>query len=260
MTQFAWNDSPYNSANGGPCGRPEDFFTNNRARAQFKRLLSYATARWGASPAIHSWELCNEIDLAKYVWPDDVMRWSREMAGYLKSVDAHNHLVTVSTTTTRFPTEIFADSHLDWIQIHSYGTDVSNLLFERLSPFQLYPKPLVLGEFGGGTESRDDIPDQDGARLQAALWLSACSPSAGAAMPWWWDTYIQARDLYPVLGAAKKFVAGEDAAEAVTAPGCAKCTATTLKSPGILDSQGGRFYVHKPDWTQHPRKSPRRAS
>jgi hypothetical protein len=250
MTQFAWGDSPYNAANGGPCGRPDDFFTNGRARSQFKRMLSYATARWGASPALLSWELCNEIDLANYVAPDDVIRWTREMAGYLKSVDAHSHLVTVSATTTTFPLELFHDSRIDWIQFHCYGPDVSNLLFQRLSPFQTIAKPLVLGEFGGGTESRDDIPDKDGARLQAALWLSACSPMAGAAMPWWWDTYIEARDLYPVLAAARKFVAGEDRRGRYGA--WVRKVYGEIEVSGALDTQGGRFYVHKPDWTLHP--------
>jgi hypothetical protein len=257
MTQSNWGDSPYNSANGGPCGRPEEFFTNWRARQQFKRLLSYAAARWGASPALLSWELMNEIDLAKYVWPDEVINWSREMAGHLKNADAHGHLVTVSATTHGFPMELWSDSHIDWVQIHSYGTDVSNLLFERISPFQNTPKPVLLGEFGGGTESKDDIPDQNGARLQAALWLSACAPTCGAAMPWWWDTYIESRNLYPVLAAARKFVEGEDR-RGRYGQWVRNMYPGNVEVAGIMDAQGGRFYVHKPDWTLHPdtRKGP----
>src|ERR1043165_6698310 len=152
----------------------------------------------------------NEIDLAKFTWMDEPIAWAREMAGHLKNVDSHGHLVTVSATMPQTPLDLWTDSRIDWVQIHAYGTDVSNLMFERLSPFQNLAKPVLMGEFGGGTESRDDIPDQDGVRLQASLWLTACSPSAGVAMPWWWDTYIETRNLYPVLAAAKKFVAGDD--------------------------------------------------
>ncbi len=257
MTQGNWGDSPYNAANGGPCGRAEEFFTNYRAKAQFKRLLSYAAARWGSSPALMSWELMNEIDLAKYVWQDEVIRWSREMAGHLHSVDAHEHLVTVSATLQGAPLDLWSDSRLDWIEIHSYGTDVSNLFFERMSPLQNLPKPMLMGEFGGGTESRDDIPDKDGARLQAALWLTACSPSCGAAMPWWWDTYIETRNLYPVMAAAKKFVAGEDR-RGRYGLWVRKMYPNNIEVSGAMDPQGGRFYVHKPEWTKNPdeRKGP----
>lgn len=251
MNGANWWESPYNAANGGSCGRPEDFFTDWRAKRQFKRLLSYSAARWGASPAILSWELMNEIDLAKYMWPDDVVAWSKEMAGHLKSVDPHGHLVTVSSTTHGFPMDLWGSPNIDWINIHAYGTDVSNLFFERLSPFQNIQKPVLLAEFGGGTEARDDIPDQDGARLQASLWLSACSPSCGAAMPWWWDTYIETRSLYPVLEHARKFVAGEDYRGRFN-QWVRKIYADNVELSGIMDSQGGRFYAHKPEWTLNP--------
>ncbi len=251
MTQSNWGDSPYNWANGGPCGRPEEFFTNWKARSQFKRLLSYAAARWGSSPAILSWELMNEIDLAKWTWQDEAINWAREMAGHLKSVDAHGHMVTVSATLQGAPLELWSDSRIDWIQIHSYGTDVANLFFERMSPLQNLPKPMLMGEFGGGTESRDDIPDKDGARLQAALWLTACSPSCGAAMPWWWDTYIEARNLYPVMAAAKKFTDGEDRRNRYGL-WVRKMYPGNVEVSGIMDAQGGRFYVHKPEWTSNP--------
>ncbi|HLX64131.1 MAG TPA: cellulase family glycosylhydrolase [Planctomycetota bacterium] len=251
MTQGNWGDSPYNSMNGGPCGRPDEFFTNYRAKGQFKRLLSYSAARWGSSPALLSWELMNEIDLAKFTYIEEPIAWAREMAGHLKGVDAHGHLVTVSATMKNTPLDLWTDSRLDWVQIHAYGTDVSNLFFERISPFQNLAKPVLMGEFGGGTESRDDIPDQDGARLQASLWLSACSPSCGVAMPWWWDTYIESRNLYPVLAAAKKFIAGEDR-RGRYGQWVRKMYPDNVEVAGIMDAQGGRFYVHKPDWTVDP--------
>ena len=257
MNQGSWGDSPYNIVNGGPCSRPEEFFTSGRAKQQFKRLLSYASARWGSSPALMSWELMNEIDLARYTWPDDAIHWSREMAGHLKNVDAHGHLVTVSATMRDTPQDLWTDSRIDWVQIHAYGKDVSNLMFERISPFQTMQKPVLMGEFGGGTESRDDIPDQDGARLQASLWITACSPSCGTAMPWWWDTYIETRNLYPVMAAAQKFVAGEDR-RGRYGQWVKKMYDFGVEVSGSMDAQGGRFYVSNPEWVKNPdaRKGP----
>jgi len=257
MNQGNWGDSPYNVANGGPCARAEDFFTNYKAKQQFKRLLSYSASRWSSSPAIFSWELMNEIDLAKFSYFDEAIHWAREMAGHLKGVDPHGHLVTVSATLRDAPMELWTDSRIDWVQIHAYGKDVSNLMFERISPFQTMLKPVLMGEFGGGTESRDDIPDQDGARLQASLWVTACSPSCGAAMPWWWDTYIETRNLYPVMAATKKFVAGEDR-RGRFGNWVKKMYDFGVEVSGSMDAQGGRFYVSNPEWVKNPdfRKGP----
>ena len=250
-TRDMWNDSPYNQMNGGPCARGQEFFSDWRAKRQFKRLLSYAAARWGASPALLSWELINEMDLANYDNPEDVAGWVREMAGHLKAVDVHGHLVTTSVSNPAFLPELWQDHRLDLVCLHGYGTDVSKLLYEHLAPYQVLHKPLLLAEFGGGTEPGDDIPDKDGARLQAGLWLTACSPSCGMALPWWWDTYIEARNLYPLFSAAGRFVANDDRRGRFT-DWVRKSYDGGVQVNGIMDSQGARLYVHRPEWTRVP--------
>jgi len=251
MTGGEWYRSPYNQANGGPCARPPDFFTDSKARRQFKRLLSYAAARWGYSPALLSWELINEMDLARFDNPDDVGAWSREMAGHLKSTDTHNHLVTTSTTNVGFQPDLWNDGRVDFVSVHGYGTDVPGVLTHYLSPFRSLSKPVLLAEFGGGTEPIDDVPDKDGARLQASLWLSACSPYCGLALPWWWDTYIEARNLYPVMAAAGRFVAGEDRRERF-GEWVRKSLGGGVQAVGIMDSQGARLYIFNADWIKTP--------
>jgi len=251
MTQSEWHQSPYNAANGGPCGRPQEFFTDWKAKRQFRRLLTYATSRWGHSPALLSWELVNEMDLAKFDSPDDVVAWSREMAGVLKSSDVHNHLVTTSTTNTAFAKELWSDPRIDFVSVHGYGTDVGPLVRRYLSPYAYLPKPVLMAEFGGGTEPEDDIPDKDGARLQASLWLTACSTSCGAALPWWWDTYIEARGLYPVLASARRFMEGEDRRGRFN-ESVRKDYAGGVEVSGVMDSQGARLYVHRPEWVKNP--------
>jgi hypothetical protein len=250
-TASDWHDSAYNQANGGPCARPQDFFTDPRAKRQFKRLLSYAVTRWGHSPALLSWELINEMNLAKFDNPEDVSAWSREMAGHLRAADVHEHLITTSTTSVSFEANLWNDNRIDFVSVHGYGTSVSQLVYQHLSPFQNTRKPVLLAEFGGGTEAGDDIPDKDGARMQASLWLTACSPGCGMAMPWWWDTYIEARNLYPVLAAAGRFVAGDDRRGRYT-EWVRKSYPDGAEVTGVMDSQGARLYVHHPGWTRQP--------
>ena len=56
---------------------------------------------------------------------------------------------------------------------------------------------------------------------------------------------------YPGLAEAKKVVAGEDCRGRFNL-GVRKIYAENVEGAGIMDSQGGRFYVHKPEWTKNP--------
>jgi hypothetical protein len=47
-----WDDNPYNSAKGGPLGRPEEFWKDEVAMDLFRRRLRYIAARWGHSTHI----------------------------------------------------------------------------------------------------------------------------------------------------------------------------------------------------------------
>ncbi len=251
MTKDFWGDSAYNLANGGPCARPQDFFADRAAKNQFKRLLAYASARWGASPAILSWELINEINIAAYDSEEDVVNWSREMSSYLAAVDTHHHLITNSVNWAGFRPDLWQDSHIDFVSIHSYGPDVASVVYKSFAPFSVIKKPVLLSEFGGGWRATDDLPDKDGARLRAGLWLTACSGSCGTALPWWWDTYIETRHLYPVFTAASHFLVGEDRRERY-GEWVQKAFPDGLAVTGVMDAQGARLLVHRPDWTKSP--------
>lgn len=249
-TASFWHESPYAAANGGPCLRPEDFWTDAPARRQFKSLLDYAVARWGASPALLSWELINEVDLAKYERPGDAAGWVREMAGYLKHTDPHGHLVTASVTRASFEEDLWDDPNVDVVCAHGYGADVPAVLYEAAKARGARAKPFVLAEFGGGWEPAADQPDAQGLRLQAALWLSACSPSAGAALPWWWDTHIQAHELHGRFAALARFLKGDDRRGRYGR--WVKRDVGSAQVHGAMDEAGARLYVFRPDWVRAP--------
>ena len=251
MTKEFWGDSPYNLANGGTCGRPQDFFTDRAAKLQFKQLLAYASARWGSSPAILSWELINEGNIAAFDAEEDVVVWTREMSAYLAAVDAHHHLITTSVNWAGFRPDMWQDSHIDFVSIHSYGPDVASVVYKSFAPFSVIKKPVLLAEFGGGWRATDDLPDKDGARLRAGLWLTACSGSCGTALPWWWDTYIETRNLYPVFAATSHFLAGEDRRDRY-GDWVQKAYPDGLAVSGVMDAQGGRLFVHRPEWIKAP--------
>lgn len=197
-----WSDSPYNSANGGPCPNTWDFFTQAAAKNHVKNRLRYIVARWGYSRNILSWELFNEVD-----WTDqfaqkkaDVSAWHLEMAAFLKNKDPYGHLVTTSYAQENFDPATWNQPDIDFTQTHHYvGTPnlervLANSLHKYLDEFE---KPTLTGEFGLTTTGAGlgDL-DPDGIHIHNALWGTLFGGGMGTGMSWWWDNYIEPENLY----------------------------------------------------------------
>ncbi len=197
-----WNESPYNTANGGPCANTWDFFTNSAAKASLKNRLRYTVARWGYQRSIMAWELFNEVD-----WTDqfdqrkaDVSAWHLEMSAYLKQKDPRQHLVTTSYAHDYNDQETWNQPDIDLTQTHYY-VDVPNLERALASGntqyLNDYGKPTLNGEFGlGGSASGLSTLDPNGIHVHNALWGGLFSGGAGTGMQWWWDTYVNQQNLY----------------------------------------------------------------
>jgi endo-1,4-beta-mannosidase len=55
-------DCYYNKKFGGFLDKPEEFFTDARAKADYKNRLRYLVARYGYSTAVFAWEFFNEAN------------------------------------------------------------------------------------------------------------------------------------------------------------------------------------------------------
>jgi hypothetical protein len=224
-----WAQNPYNAANGGPLEHPEQVFTDATAQELFRRRLRYCVARWSYAPHLLAWELWNEVDLTNAFAPAVVAAWHRDMAAYLRSIDPNRHLV--STSFSLYPSivdtpdyaRIVDDANLDFTQIHRYTTlgngtvvgdsDVSHDT-PRLTALMIreHARPTLVAEYGvNATDANTTATlDPDAIALHDALWSSALAGGFGAAMTWWWDTYIDATPdvVYPMFGALVAFVEG----------------------------------------------------
>ena len=210
MNSDSWDKNPYNSANGGPCQWPGDFFTQAEAKTLHKRFLDYVVARWGNSTALFAWELWNEADLAKADRDSDLLAWHREMADYLKKIDPYDHLVTTSVSNPNRNPDLFELAHIDFVPAHFYARNVIERVHDVWLRYRALRKPVFIGEFSAGHKPIDDQADTLGAHLHAGLWLALLTPLAGNAMPWWWDTFIEKNNLYHHWAALTKFVEGID--------------------------------------------------
>ena len=208
----SWKDSAYNRANGGPCAQPADFFTTPEAKRLFKRRLRYLVARWGWSPAVLSWEFWNEVDLATGYDSAKVAAWHGEMADYLCATDPWRHLITTSLANTDGDRALDSLPQLDYVQSHSYGSHDVAATIGQVTTRKLaaYDKPHYFGEFGIDVYPDSYVYDPDGIHLHNGLWSALLSGSAGTAMTWWWDNYVEPRNLYYHFARAAAFVGDVD--------------------------------------------------
>ena len=196
-----WSESPYNSANGGPCQNTWDFFTHPAARAALKNRLRYTVARWGFQRSIMNWELFNEVG-----WTDnfddhqaEISAWHGEMAAYLKQLDVRSHLVSTSYADDRYQ-EAWSHPDMDFTQTHYYlpTPNIERVLAGGNTAFlNDYGKPTLNGEFGlSGSAAGLGTLDPGGIHVHNCLWGGLFSGGLGTGMQWWWDSYVEERNLY----------------------------------------------------------------
>ncbi len=240
-----WLYNPYNAAQGGPCRTPADMWTDEAAKGLYKKRLRYIVARWGYSQNLLALELWNEVSAPR--------AWVAEMAEFIKKLDPYGHFVTISLGAP--PSAEYRESHIwdlddiDYTQIHLYGYQgnlrdlIPELSAECFNRTGRYRKPCLVAEFGIDSGKDDRFYDRagTGVNLHNGLWAAACSGSFGGAMNWWWDQYVEKKDLYPHFNALSKFVKGIQWSKAAW-----KRLATTpviqRGAQGASEAAGGSLY------------------
>lgn len=197
VTNPQWQENPFNKANGGYLEKPSEFFTNEQAKAQFKKLMRYIVARWGYSTHIMSWELFNEVSWTDDYDPEVSNAWHKEMADYLKSIDPYSHLVSSSSAKAYDPLEKLRE--LDFINIHDYGIAkfAMNIPPKQKDMAEMYDKPAFFCEMGISADpTHTKRLDPKGVHIHQGLWAGVMGGGAGTGMTWWWDSYVDPLNLY----------------------------------------------------------------
>ena len=207
ITNPEWAENPYNQENGGMLEYPIQFFYNDEAIEAYQNELMYLISRFGYSENIFAWELFNETD-----WVDGyselvVTRWKDTMAKFLHENDPYNHMVTTSYKYT-WGTAGFNLDSLDFATFHSYDYAdklYSNKMVDELtSLWDKYEKPVIFGEIGIDWQAGQSTYSSDytGITIHQGMWTGIMT-GAGGANQWWWDTWIDAHNLwYRMLGAS----------------------------------------------------------
>lgn len=203
-----WDKSVFNAANGGACAKPEHFFTSEGAQRAFRNRVRYIAARYSHWPNVLAWELWNEIDLVDGYASDQARRWHQDTARYLRDIDPYDHIVTTSFSRARGDRAVDGIPELDLVQTHLYGAKdmpagVARWSRQKQSSFG---RPHLVGEFSGDPMGKRQDADTRGVQIHNGIWASLACGDAGVAMTWWWDTYVEKYDLYPVFAPLAEFV------------------------------------------------------
>ena len=255
-----WNENPYNIKNGGPCSKPQDFFTDAAAKRYFKNRMRYIIARWSYSPNIMAWELWNELTFIDGLNLDTDAAWHKEMASYIKDIDPNKHLITTSYAGTfhdyGFNKKLWELPEIDYTQFHMYTQDVVSAIMGAYRLMSQFKKPYFMGEIGTDSSDNVDEKDLDGAYIHAALWSEYMLACGGNAMPWWWDKYIHPKKMYYHWAALSAFDKGEDRRGKDYKTSTARVLAEMegFSSPvyaiGLLNNKGGAVWIFDTKWTK----------
>ena len=258
MLNETWDKSPYNVENGGMCRVPEDFFRHGDAKRLFRRKIEYIINRWGYSPNIMAWELFNEVEISKFGHENDVYLWHKEMTEYIEQIDLYNHMITTSVAAKDRMEKLWALPHIDFTQAHFYNPRIFDVVEQNYIAKTKFSKPYFVGEFGRGWRAGDDKVDKEGRLLHQALWSQFMTESAGNAMPWWWDTYIEPYKLYNIFGALAKYAKGLDRRSQSLRPVKLHVQLGKdhfIKIIGLQDRSSVYLWFYNPELVLHPEMS-----
>lgn len=194
-----WGGHPYNRANGGFLDRPEQFWTDPRAKKLYQQRLRYLVARYAYSPNLWAWELWNELGEAT----PEIVAWHKEMAGYLHEIDPYRHLVTTSTweqDAGQFAA-VWDLKDLDFTQSHIYQP-LPAMPWRIGDHLARWARPHLVGEGGGAGDG-----DPQGTDFHNALWAPVALGAAGTTLSWWWRERIEPQNLFFHYRAVAAFVA-----------------------------------------------------
>lgn len=239
-----WSDNPYNSANGGPLTKSEQYFYNNDAKTRTKKLLRYIVARWGYSRNLFAWELFNEVNFTgshpnqTAEWLPAVMTWHDEMGQYIKAQDEFDHPVTTSSDESHLD-DMDKLTGLDIVQYHLYNTNLltTQIVKDKALLNTMKRTGVINGEYGLDVNTADVPFDVQ----RIAIWTGIMTQVPH--LMWLWENYTSTTwsDLF-------KYPAGYLEDEDFVADGLpadwifdVSSGSSKLSSAGF--SSGGNFYA-----------------
>lgn len=185
-----WDSCPYNVVNGGYLTHSFEFFSDERAKEDYKKLLRYYIARYSYSRYIMNWEIFNEVGLVTDYDGEVVKAWANEMGSYLHTVDPYRHMVSMSSGNDYSDT-CYTAEELDFTSFHSYiyGNKYAlSSVSECVRIYEWLDKPAMIGEIGisGTSEAVNYAADPEYYLLRQSP-FTIFGGAASSPVHFWWQ-------------------------------------------------------------------------
>lgn len=207
VSETEWPKHPYSQLNDYNINQPLDIFSNTSFfNDVYKKRLFYIQARYGYSPNLSAYEVCNEIDGiekgssshydSNQTTRNIIYDWAINVADYYKTLYPY-HMATISTADSHYQNPNRSDNptsntSFDIRSPHHYGHD-NRVPLTRFSKayVQLYStgtaatpqctrKPVLFGEMGMTDNTHGDKCTN--VEFHNGMWASGCSGAAGAGL------------------------------------------------------------------------------
>ena len=176
---------------------PAAFFSSPKMIKLEEFWIRSLIGRYSAFPNLFSWELFNEVDASPGYNSTLVAAWVRTMVSYIEANDPYHHMITVSVSNPANGFPLFSIPGISYAQLHLYGSGpyaIPGNLSYWIGRYQAFHKPILVAEFGASYKGA--VQDPAGVSLELGLWSALASGSAGTAMTWWWDSFVDPNGLY----------------------------------------------------------------
>ncbi len=196
-TNPEWYSNPYSVANGGPLSNPGEFATSETAWKFWERRVRYIVARYAAYPSLFTWEWWNEVNFTP-ITSTDLTAWIKKSNAILDTWDPYDTMITSSWSSAA---SLQNWEGLDYAVTHVYDPSdpIKSLTVQADALRAAVPnKPILVGEMGSGTLTEDPFSDPRGLHLHNSQWAATFVGFAGPASYWWWDTYVDPLNLWPI--------------------------------------------------------------
>jgi hypothetical protein len=193
----------------------------------FKKVEAYL-ARYGDDPIIFAWELWNEMDCVETQRWELVRDWTALMLGRIKAASPCNLVVQSlgsfdDVAKFRVQDDLKAMPEMDFQQVHRYldqgapwdvcTLDPVQFSIEAVQQTRRPDKPVLLAETGAVNDRHTGLfrfcrMDNHGIIFHDTTFPAFFAGAAGSGHEWFWDSYVDAKNLWGQLSGLARLVAG----------------------------------------------------
>jgi hypothetical protein len=172
----AWDQSPYNSDQGGPLRIWSDFWTDDIMRIRSEARLRYLVARYGAMPNLIGWELWAAVDRVSDFDPEIAIGWHQRTARFLREIDPYLHPIGTTAAEARGVRVLDALPELDIVSTAiDERADPTGTIADQLARKSNFGKPQWIAEAAPA-----GLADPGRFLRRDPLWISVVAGAAGA--------------------------------------------------------------------------------